>query len=839
MSFRIARARLPLRRRDLVGWLALLLVGALALGWGYRRAFPLAPVDWRIGKHEAIRIVEQRIRDLGAGVADPYVSAALVADPVLELRLREAARDADPAVLRASRLGEQLQRWRVSVYEGGARVEEWSYLAEVALDGEVVSLLRGTPDAFESAATLDFATARARADSFLAEQGVDLATLAEPVERRVDLGSFSYQFVRYRESAPVLRGILDYGVEVRFAGDELQGFYTWTQDAGGALLQNRLRPATLAQTSRIVVLFLLLPGIAVLFVRRYHQGVMGVRRGVEVFAAIFFAGAVVVAMTARSAADGSNFGALSRAQVTWVQLAFVLLIYLPALAALGLMSCSIGESACSGSWRSRLAAFDGLWRGRWSNSTVAASALRGVAAGVALAALLQALAAAVPAAGAVPLFALQLGPLWQDAALPGVALLLLFVAFTLAYGCLLQLLLQPWMIDRLGVPLGGGLVALVGGLLLWPAIGVVPTGWGLPLWILTAAAPVALFIRYDLLAALLAALVAQVVVHALPLLHARDAGLEAQGWIAVLGAAAPLWWSLRWLGGSEVIQYRYDDVPPHVRRIAERERQRVELETARSIQSSILPKVPESLLGVDLAVVYLPASEVGGDFYDVLELANGRLAVAIGDVAGHGVSSGLIMSMARSALSVQASFRPEVPEVFRTLNRVIHESAQRRLLTTLCYAVLDPASGRLQMASAGHVYPYRVSVDGGVEVLESTAYPLGVRPRLEVSPRDVQLAPGDCLFFTSDGLVETRRLGGDEPFGFDRLERSLQRHAGHGARRLCDGVLGDLERFAGSGAELAPELVWRDDDLTVLVLHFAGAAGRARPARPGGTGGPP
>jgi hypothetical protein len=418
MSFRIARARLPLRRRDLVGWLALLLVGALALGWGYRRAFPLAPVDWRIGKHEAIRIVEQRIRDLGADVADPYVSAALVADPVLELRLREAARDADPAVLRASRLGEQLQRWRVSVYEGGARVEEWSYLAEVALDGEVVSLLRGTPDAFESAATLDFATARARADRFLAEQGVDLATLAEPVERRVDLGSFSYQFVRYRESAPVLRGILDYGVEVRFAGDELQGFYTWTQDAGGALLQNRLRPATLAQTSRIVVLFLLLPGIAVLFVRRYHQGVMGVRRGVEVFAAIFFAGAVVVAMTARSAADGSNFGGLSRAQVTWVQLAFVLLIYLPALAALGLMSCSIGESACSGSWRSRLAAFDGLWRGRWSNSTVAASALRGVAAGVALAALLQALAAAVPAAGAVPLFALQLGPLWQDAALP-------------------------------------------------------------------------------------------------------------------------------------------------------------------------------------------------------------------------------------------------------------------------------------------------------------------------------------------------------------------------------------------------------------------------------------
>jgi serine phosphatase RsbU (regulator of sigma subunit) len=822
MSFRIARARVPLRRRELLAWLALLVVASLALSWGYRRAFPLAPGEWRIGKHEAIRIVEQRIRDLGDDVADPYLSAALVADPVLELRLREAAREVDPTALRASRLGEQLQRWRVSVYRRGARVDEWSYLAEVALDGEVVSLLRGTPDDFESAATLDFAAARARADRFLAEQGIDMTVLAEPVERRVDLGAFSYQFVRYREAAPALRGILDYGVEVRFAGDQLQGFYTWTQDGGGAQLHDRLRPATLIQTARIVVLFLLLPATAVLFVRRYHQGVMGVRRGVEVFVVIFLAGAAVVAMTARSSADGSDFGELSRVQVTWVQLAFVLLIYLPALAALGLASCAVGESACSGSWRSRLAAFDGLWRGRWSNSTVAASSLRGVASGVALAALLLALAGEAPRVGAVPLFAFQLGPLWQDAALPGIALLLLFVAFTLAFGCLLQLLVQPWIVDRLGAPLGGGLVAVLGGLLLWPAVGLVPTGWGLPLWILAAAVPVALFVRHDLLAALLAGLVAQVTLRALPLLHAHDAGLQAQGWIAVLGAAAPLWWSLRWLGGSEVLQYRYDDVPPHVRRIAERERQRVELETARRIQSSILPALPESLRGVELASVYLPATEVGGDFYDVRELADGRLAVAVGDVAGHGVSSGLIMSMARSALSVQTSHRPEVSEVFRSLNRVIHESAQRRLLTTLCYALLDPATGRVELASAGHVYPHRVSADGGVEVLESIAYPLGVRARLEVSPRTVQLAPGDYLFFTSDGLVETRRLGGDEPFGFDRLERSLQRHAGHGARRLCDGVLDELERFAGSGAELDPELAWRDDDLTVLVLHFRG-----------------
>ncbi|HVS63737.1 MAG TPA: PP2C family protein-serine/threonine phosphatase [Thermoanaerobaculia bacterium] len=819
MSFRIPRARLPLDRRELIGWLAVLLFGAVLLSWSYRRAFPLAPVDWTVSKGEVIEIVEQRIRDLGEDVEDPYVSASLVADPVLELRLREARPGLGAEALRESRLGDQLQRWRVSVFARSAEVGEWSYLAEVALDGEVRSLLRGTPSGFESDAVLDFSTARARAGRFLAEQGVDLARLGEPVERRVDLGSFSYQFVRYPEVTPVLRGIVDYGVEVRFAGDQLQGFYTWVQDGGGALLQERLRPATLGQTSRIVLLFLFLPALAVVFVRRYHQGVMGVRRGIEVFAVIFVAGAAVLAMTARSAADGSSFGDLTRMQVTWVQTAFVLLIYLPALAALGFMSSSVGESACRGAWRSRLAAFDGVWKGRWTNSTVAASSLRGVAAGIALAGVVLTLAAEGPRVGGTPLFALQVGPLWHDAALPGLALLLLFVAFSLAYVSLHQLLLMPPLVDRFGALVGGGVVALFGGLVMWPVIGLVPVGSGLPFWILAAAVPVVLFLRYDLLAALLAQLVAQVSLHALPLLYAGDAGLQAQGWIAVLGAATPLWLSLRWLGGHEVIQYRYDDVPPHVRRIAERERQRVELETARQIQSSILPRLPDSLLGVDLASVYLPASEVGGDFYDVLDLGDGRLAVAIGDVAGHGVSSGLIMSMARSALRVQTGFRPDVEEVFRALNRVIYESAQRRLLTTLCYAVLEPTSGWLEFASAGHVYPYRLSAGGQTEALESIAYPLGVRRDLQVTPRRVRLELGDCLFFTSDGLIETRRLGGEEPFGFERLERSLERHAGVGAQRLLEGVLLDLERFVGSGIDLDPELAWRDDDLTVLVLH--------------------
>ncbi len=107
-----------------------------------------------------------------------------------------------------------------------------------------------------------------------------------------------------------------------------------------------------------------------------------------------------------------------------------------------------------------------------------------------------------------------------------------------------------------------------------------------------------------------------------------------------------------------------------MRRIASRERQRLELETARRIQNSILPELPSRLDGVELAHVLLPATEVGGDFYEAAELPDGRQALAVGDVAGHGVASGLVMAMARSALAAQLPIDPSVEAVFQTLNRV-------------------------------------------------------------------------------------------------------------------------------------------------------------------------
>jgi sigma-B regulation protein RsbU (phosphoserine phosphatase) len=170
------------------------------------------------------------------------------------------------------------------------------------------------------------------------------------------------------------------------------------------------------------------------------------------------------------------------------------------------------------------------------------------------------------------------------------------------------------------------------------------------------------------------------------------------------------------------------------------------------------------------------------------------------------------MSMAKSALAVQVTFDPEVGAVMSTLNRMVYQSARRRLLSTLCYAILDPRLKELYYASAGHVFPYRVSPGGDVEALQDESYPLGVRAVVDVRVRASKLAPGDAVFMYSDGLVEATAENDDEAFGFERLEESLRRHAAKPPGALRDAVLEDVRRFTGQRP--------LDDDLTVLVLRL-------------------
>ncbi|HYN23112.1 MAG TPA: SpoIIE family protein phosphatase, partial [Thermoanaerobaculia bacterium] len=665
--------------RNLLLWTLAGLAGVALFAWAYSRAFPLLSRDWSVNRDEAAAIALERLTDLGEPVKDAYVVTTFSRNSQLERRLHLALNAGETLErLQATGLPKRVAHWEVTVYPPKHLRDEWVYNAAVSPSGEVLALeLRLDPEAKgKPIATRD---ARNRADAFLVQQGFDLSRYGEPGFRSRQYANRTDLTVRYPDrNAPPGGGA--HGVAVHFAGDRLAGFMPWFDDPQERDLQRQMQSSQFAPLVRLLAAYLLAAVLAAPFLKRYHEGEIGVKRGVQIFLMVLLAGLILVVITARADSQNIGFGVATREQTTFmVGIVFLVFWVLP-FAVLSFVGWSVGESVCRERWGHKLAAFDALFQRQWGNRTVARSSLSGFTGGLALAGAMATLLLVLRLAGASPLSSYFIV---ADSRWPGLELLTSFLAYGLSPLLAATLCVLPMTAKRIGTVPGVLVAAVAGAAVSFITSLVVPVRWGFVVGLVAALGPVLIFLASDLLAALIAGLVSQVLILGYPLLTANDATLQSHGWLALALAAMPLILSLRHLGSKHDFVYRYEDVPPHVRRIAVRERQRVELETARRIQSSILPELPPSLYGVEIAHAYLPASEVGGDFYDVMGLEDGRLAIAVGDVAGHGVSSGLVMSMAKSALAVQVTFDPSVGAVFNTLNRTVYQTARKRLLATL------------------------------------------------------------------------------------------------------------------------------------------------------------
>jgi serine phosphatase RsbU (regulator of sigma subunit)/anti-sigma regulatory factor (Ser/Thr protein kinase) len=242
--------------------------------------------------------------------------------------------------------------------------------------------------------------------------------------------------------------------------------------------------------------------------------------------------------------------------------------------------------------------------------------------------------------------------------------------------------------------------------------------------------------------------------------------------------------------------------------IRERERIEGELEVARLIQQQFLPHELPELPGWQVAAYYQPARQVGGDFYDFLELPDGQLGIVVGDVTDKGVPAALVMATTHSILRAEAPRLVAPGEVLRRVNDLLVTEMPAHMFVTCLYAVLDPASGRLRYANAGHNLPYLRGADG-VGELRATGMPLGLLPGMDYEEKEAALAPGDDLLLHSDGLAEAH---GPERqmFGFPRLAKLAAE--GASGQELIDLLLGELAKFTGP--------VWeQEDDITLVTLR--------------------
>ncbi len=794
--------------RPLVSWGLLLLASVLAWQQLLPRVLPFLPEEWSLTRAEARARAVEILRELGGWPEDAVVVVRLVSDDTLERRLRgiwgEEARSKAPDSLRR-----RLHSWEITVYPQQAVGQAWSHQAKFALDGTLLQLSRSLLPS-EGAGSLTVEEAVEQAATRLADLGITVGGDEPPEVRRSDRENRSDIELRYRERPGLTPLPLSYGLVVRFAGRDFVGFESWLDDPERREVEAQLWPLILLSNLRFFSSFFLLPVLTVLFFRRYHEGEVGVRRALELFTAVLLSNLIVLVFTAFGATEGFIYGSLSRTQLAWTRTSQTLLLYAGPLALVAFFSWAVGESICRERWASKLAAFDALLQGRFQNRTVAVSSLRGISTGWALATLILAFIAALYPLDVQATGSALLGPYWHQGPAIGLLGSFFILSYTLVASLAGRLFLLSWLTARLGQWAGLLLATVLGALLFYAPVATVPWPGSLMIAFLSAFVANFLFLRFDLLTSWLALATAHVALASPALLKASTPSLELHGWLLLLAPALPLFLSLRHLGSEQEFEYHWLDIPAHVKRIADRERQRLELETARSIQTTILPELASSMAGCDVAVDYKPATEVGGDFYAAIPLVDGRLALALGDVAGHGVPAGLIMSMVRAALEIHVEHDPGISRVIQRLNRLVYTSAHRRHLVTLCYGILDPQKRTFEFGCAGQIFPYLLQSGGLVRALESIAYPLGVRTESEVVPRTIQLESGDCLLFASDGAVELRSARTGEPYSFDRMESLLRTAPLGSARELVEFVRQDLERYRGNAS--------REDDLTLLAV---------------------
>jgi serine phosphatase RsbU (regulator of sigma subunit)/anti-sigma regulatory factor (Ser/Thr protein kinase) len=251
--------------------------------------------------------------------------------------------------------------------------------------------------------------------------------------------------------------------------------------------------------------------------------------------------------------------------------------------------------------------------------------------------------------------------------------------------------------------------------------------------------------------------------------------------------------------------------------IRERERIEQELKVAQLIQLQFLPRELPDLPGWHVAAYYRPAREVGGDFYDFLELPDGQVGLVVGDVTDKGVPAALVMATTHSVLRGEAMRLVAPGAVLRRANQLLIDEMPPSMFVTCLYAVLDPASGRLRFANAGHNLPNLRSKDGVTE-LHAAGMPLGLLPDMDYQEHETILGHGDSLLLHSDGLAEAHSPA-REMFGFPRLAKLCGER--DGGEALIDLLLSELALFTGPAWE-------QEDDITLVTLQrLAGAADAA------------
>ena len=771
----------------------------------------IEPPKIRITRDEALSRADVAAREVGIPVEKAWKAITWDTSPIMNKELqnqpeRRRQAYADPVV------GPEMGWFHVIYFRRG--LEKFPPYGDVFVGGqwgEIVGARRRarleTTGVHATEAQL-----RPQADAFLRTHKLTgiISPQFESARPTVLSGRTDWAF-RYRIPTRFNAGPVAFFVNVYFIGDQFAGWTPNEEYADGHPFRSE-ESALLTTFIRFGAIFSLLLILLIIFLRKYHAGEVGVRTGAFLFGAMILMSLVTDFLICASSSVGTGLGGVDAQQTAWAVMAFKFLFYDLPVAVLVFFAWSVGESYARERWGERLASFDAMLRHDVVNATVGRSVLRGLltAPGVAAASLLIAaipvwLGYAHPVLSSADEYLLALGgpiAVLLSAAMDSILVPVTVLLFVLAYFSRHRKL-------AVGIAVAAVLGVIAGAL--EPSIA--PDAMRLLFGFGGILACAAIFLAFDLLSTATALFSATMLLGFLPYLrHSADHPHLMALIVLATPLAALLIFAIAGLMTEREVVYEYDDLAAHVKRIVERERVKAEIDAANRIQSALLPVDSPDVVGASFASHYRAATEIGGDYFDFLPQPDGEIGIAFGDVSGHGLTSGIVMAMAKAALLVQVDYDASPRAVMEVLNEIVMKTAPKRILMTFFFGLLDPQTQRLRFSSAGHLDPYVYrSRERRLEALSSWGFPLGVRRRDPFRELEVDFEAGDRLILYSDGLIEAVDDDG-EPFGFERFERTLMESCGGSAEDIKKALLQSVKRFTRNRP---PE-----DDQTLVVVSF-------------------
>lgn len=476
---------------------------------------------------------------------------------------------------------------------------------------------------------------------------------------------------------------------------------------------------------------------------------------------------------------------------------------------------AVSESVGREAWKEKFVPLDLLVNGHVLHSRVGASVVRGMAFGALAASVLLACVTAVDSL--LPLRWELTGdslPSQFDAAVPWLYSFGNAVYTAAFFFCVFVLYALSVLRRRIAsdILLVSAAALVIG----FSRLGdLYPVGAGMVIQVLVSLVFIAALMKTDVLAALVTVLVFAVVKSAGMFFTVDVPSYEVSG-LVLAGLASVLF------AVSIAVQFRtretddFDAITPvFARHITERQRLQQELEIARDVQMSFLPKENPRVPGLDIDSRCVPALEVGGDYFDFVRFGRGKLAVAVGDVSGKGTQAAFYMTLAKGFLRALSDEKQSAKAVLTQINRLFYDNVERGAFISMVYCVFDMKTRTVQLTRAGHnpVYVWKARKKA-LEILQPEGLALGLEDGKQFARtiREVRVpvARGDCFVFYTDGITEAMNRKREE-YGDHRLADILRAHGGKPASEIIETVLKDVHQFMGKEKQ--------HDDMTMVVVR--------------------